>query len=97
MIEPEKEKWQKKKRNGKKKRGQRERKTYCLGVWRKRVAHNIGIIGHNTLPSKIIRAISINCSREMWRVNELTGSRLLLLQFSTIRSHEKQGKGKGEK
>jgi len=61
------------------------------------IAHDIRVIGHDTLPSKAIRAISIGCPREMWRVNKLTSNRLLLLQFSTIRNHNKQGKGKEEK
>ena len=45
----------------------------------KKVAYNIGIMGHDTLPSKTIRAVSIDRPREMWKVNELTCSRLLLL------------------
>ena len=48
------------------------------------IAHDIGIMRHGTLPSKAIRTISINCPREMWRVNKLTGNRFLLLQFSTL-------------
>ena len=39
---------------------------------------------HDTLLSKFIRAISIDCPREMWRVNGLTGSKLLLLQMSIL-------------
>ena len=52
------------------------------------IAHDIRITGHGTLSSKAIRAISIDRPREMWKVNELIGNRLLLLQFSTIRSHD---------
>ena len=55
-----------KKRDSKKKR---ERGTHRLSFWRKRVAYNIGIMGHDALPSKAIRAVSINCLREMWRIN----------------------------
>jgi len=43
------------------------------------ITYDIRITGHGMLPSKAIRAISIDRPREMWRVNELTGSRLLLL------------------
>ena len=39
---------------------------------------------HDTLLSKSIRAISIDCPREMWRVNGLIGSKLLLLQMSIL-------------
>ena len=55
-----------------------------MGVGRKRINHEIGIMGHDTLLSKAIRAISIDCPREMWKVNELAGSRFFLLQFSTL-------------
>ena len=60
------------------------------------VAHDIGIMGHGALPSKAIRAISIDYPRKMWRVNGLVGSRLIVLQFSTIKSHDRRGKGKGK-
>ena len=52
------------------------------------IARDIRITGHSTLSSKAIRAISIDHPKEMWRVNELIGNRLLLLQFSIIRSHD---------
>ena len=52
------------------------------------IARDIRITMHGTLSSKAIMAISINCPREMWKVNELIGNRLLLLQFSIIRSHD---------
>ena len=55
-----------------------------MGVGRKRINHEIGIMGHDTLLSKAIRAISIDRPREMWMVNKLTGSMYLLLQFSTL-------------
>ena len=55
------------------------------------------IIGHDTFFSKATRAISVDCPREIWRVNELTDSKLFLLQFSTIINHDKQGKGKEQK
>ena len=48
------------------------------------IAHDIRITRHGTLSSKAIRAISIDRPREMWRVNGLTGSRLLLLQMSIL-------------
>ena len=42
-------------------------------------------MGHNTLPSKAIQAISIDCPRDMWRINGFTSSRSPLLQFLTLR------------
>ena len=48
---------------------------------------------HGTLLSKSVRAISIDYPREMWRVNGLIGSRLLLLQMSILEvmtNNEKQ-------
>ena len=90
MTKPEREKWQKEKE-------QREGRTHRSGVGRKKIAHDIRVTGHDTLPSKAIRAISIGHLREMWRVNKLTNSRLLSLQFSTIRNHDKKGKEKEEK
>ena len=42
-----------------------ERRTHHSGVWRKRVAHNIEITGHDALSSKAITAVSINRPREM--------------------------------
>ena len=84
-------------RDNKKKKEQRERRTHHPGVWRKRVAHNIGITRHDMLSSKAIRAVSVDCPKQMWRINWLTGNKLILLHFSTIRSHDKQGKGKGKK
>ena len=61
------------------------------------ITYDIRVTGHGMLLSKAIRAISIDRPREMWRVNELTGSRLLLLQISTIKSHNKQGKEEKKK
>ena len=54
------------------------------------------ITRHNALLSKAIKAISIDHPRGMWSINGLTSSRVLLLQFSIVRSHDKQGKGKGK-
>ena len=56
-------------RESKKKKEQMEKRTHCLGVSRKRVAHNIKIMRHGVLPRKAIRAVSIDHSREMWMVN----------------------------
>ena len=50
-------------------REQEEKRTHCLGVSRKKVAHNIKIMRHGVLPRKAIRAISIDCLREMWMIN----------------------------
>ena len=58
--------------------------AHLLGVRRKRIAHDIEITSYDTLLSKAIRAISIDHPREMWRVNELTNIRFLLLYFSTL-------------
>ena len=87
---------QKKGETSRRKKKKRERRTHRPGVWRKRVAYNIGIMGHDTLPSKTIRAVSIDRPREMWRINWLISNKPLLLEFSTIRSHDKQGKRKGK-
>ena len=77
MTEIKREKWKKEKE-------QREGRSHRSGVGRKRIAYDIRIIGHNMLLSKAIRAISIDHPREMWRVNELTNIRFLLLYFSTL-------------
>ena len=82
MTKPKREKWQKEKE-------QRERRTPCPGVRRKMIAHDLRITEHGTLLSKAIRVVSIDRPRKMWKADELTGSRLLLLQFSTFRSHDK--------
>ena len=70
----------------------KEKRTHRSSVGRERIAHTIRITGHNTLSSKAIRALSIDCPREMWRVNGLTGSRSPLLQFPTleVRSEERR-------
>ena len=82
MIETKRENWQKEKE-------QREERTHCPSVGRKKIAYDIRITGHSALSSKAIRVIGIDHPRKVWRVNKLTSSRLLLLQFSTIRSHDK--------
>ena len=40
-----------------------------MGVWRKMVAYNIGIMRHDALPSKVIKAVSIDRPKEIWRIN----------------------------
>ena len=80
-----------------KRKEQKERRTHYLAVRTKKVTHDIGITGHDMLPSKAITTINIDCPRELWKVTELTNNRFLLLRFSTIRSHNKQCKGKREK
>ena len=62
----------------------KEKRTHCSSVGRERIAHAIRITGHNTLWSKAIKALSIDCPREMRRANGLTGSRSPLLQFPTL-------------
>lgn len=90
VIEPKSEKWQKEK-------DQREGRTYRSSVGRKRIAHNIRITEHNMLPSKAIKAISIDRPRKVWRVIELTDSKLLLLQFSTLEIITNKVKERDEK
>ena len=68
---------------------QREGRTHRPSVRRKRITHYIRITGHSTLPSKAIRTISIDRPRGMWRINGFTSNKLLLLQFSTVRIHDK--------
>ena len=41
------------------------------------IARDIRITRHDTLSSKAIKAISIDRPREMWKVNELIGNKLL--------------------
>ena len=80
-----------------KERGQKEERTHRLSVGRERIAHAIRITGHNTLSSKAIKALSIDCPREMRRANGLTGSRSPLLQFPTLEVMTKKKKKKKEK
>ena len=79
----------------------KEKRTHRSSVGRERITHAIRIIGHNMLSSKAIRALSIDCPREMWRVNGLTGSRSPLLQFPTLevmtKKKEKKKKKKRER
>ena len=72
----------KRKRIGKKEKGQGEKRIHRSSVGRKRITHNIRITGHDTLSSKAIRAIGIDHPRKVWRVNELADSRPFLLRFS---------------
>ena len=53
---------------------QREGRTHRPGVGRKGITYYIRITGHNILPSKAIRTISIDRPREIWRINGLTGA-----------------------
>ena len=76
----------------KKKELEKRERTHCPSVRRERIAQDIRITGHNT-----VKSISINHPKEIWRVNGLTDNRLHLLQFSTIRSHDKQGKEEKKK
>ena len=80
-----------------KKRGTKGKRNYRSSVGRERIAHDIGIMGHGTLPSKAIKTISIDNPRERWRVNGLTGSRSSLLQFPTLEVMTNKEEGKKEK
>ena len=82
MTKKKRENWQKEKE-------QREERTHRPSVGREKIAHGIRITRHIVLSSKAIRVIGIDHPRKVWRVNKLTDSRLLLLQFSTIRSCDK--------
>ena len=75
----------------------KEKRTHCSSVGRERIAHAIRITGHNTLWSKAIKALSIDCPREMRRANGLTGSRSPLLQFPTLEVMTNKEKEKKEK
>ena len=55
-----------------------------MSVGRERITHKIRVLGHDTLPSKAIQAISINLPRNMWRINGLIGSKSSLLKFLTF-------------
>ena len=72
----------------------KEKRTHCSSVGRERIAHAIRITRHNTLSSKAIKALSIDCPREMQRANGLTGSRSPLLQFPTLEVMTKKEKKK---
>ena len=61
------------------------------------IAHDIRVTGHDTFPSKAIHAISIDCPRDMWRINRLTGSRSPLLQFPTLGAMTKKKEREREK
>ena len=54
------------------------------------IAHDIRVTGCDTFPSKAIHAISIDCPRDMWRINGLTSSRSPLLQFPTLGAMTKE-------
>ena len=61
-----------------------KKRTHRLNVEKERIAHDIKVVGHDMLPSKAIRAISIDRPRDMWRTNGLTSNRSPLLQFPTL-------------
>ena len=61
------------------------------------IAHDIRVTRHDTFPSKAIHAISIDCPRDMWRINGLTGSRSPLLQFPTLGAMTKKKEREREK
>ena len=63
-----------------KEKEQEWKRTYCPCAIRKRVACDICIVASGTLPSKAIRAISIDRARKTRRVNENTSSRASLTQ-----------------
>ena len=67
--DPKRERERERERESRKKKEQMEKRTHRLGVSRKRVAYNIKIMRHGVLPRKAIRAISIDCLREMWMIN----------------------------
>ena len=49
----------------------------CL---QKRITHDIFITRHGTLPSKTIKAISIDCPRQIRRINRNARNRGILVQ-----------------
>ena len=71
--------------NWQKKKEQREERNHRPSVGKERITYDIRIRGHNALPSKAIRIISIDGPRKVWRVNEHTSNKLLLLQVSTLK------------
>ena len=71
--------------------GNKER-THCSSVGRERIAHDIRVVGHDTLPSKAIRAIGIDRPKDMWRINGLTDSRSPLSQFPALVVMTNQGR-----
>ena len=71
-----------------KKEEQKEERTHRSSVGRERIAHDIGIMGHNMLPSNAICSIGINRPRDMWRIYELTSNRRPIT-IPHISSHDK--------
>ena len=67
-----------------------------MSVGRERIAHDIRVSGHDMLPSKAIWTIDIDRTRDMWRIDGLTGNRSPLLQFPTLEVMT-QKKGEREK
>ena len=88
VTETEGNEWQRRRTKGE--------RTYRPSVGRERIARDIRITGHGTLPSKAIRTISIDHLREMWRVNRLTNSRSPMLQFFTLEVMTNKEKEKRE-
>ena len=74
-----------KKGNGKKRKKKREGRTYRSSLRRERITHDVRVIGHDTLLSKAIQAISIDYPRDMWWINGLTSSRSPPITISHIR------------
>ena len=73
-----------KKKKKKRKEEQREERTHCSSVGRERIAHDIRITRHDTLPSKAIHVISIDHPRDMWRIDGLASDRSPILQFPIL-------------
>ena len=56
------------------------KRTHRPCAIQKRIAHDIYVARHETLPSKAIKAISIDCSRKMRKVNRNARSSGILVQ-----------------
>ena len=90
MTKPKREKLQKEKE-------QREGRTYHLSVRMERIAHDIRVTEQDTLLSKAIQAICIDCLRKRGRIDRLTSNRSPLLQFPTLEVMTNKKEGIGEK
>ena len=69
----------------KKPRRKKLKRTHCPCAIQKRIAHDIYVAGHRTLPNKAVKAISIDCPRKMRRVNRNARSSGILVQRISVK------------
>ena len=74
----------------KKPRRKKLKRTHRLCAIQKRIAHDIYVARHRTLPNKAIKAISIDYPRKMRRVNRNARSSGILVQRISVKYHNVQ-------